>query len=65
MLTIQMPDGHKDPHAKRRVRAIGYLISGLIIMVCLFISYNSRWWFIPVIVDWWWVWASLTGLGKN
>lgn len=64
MLTIQMPEGHKDPTVRRRRRALGYLIAGLIILPCLFIAYGSRWWFLPLIMEWWWIWASITGLEK-
>lgn len=62
MLVIQMPDGHGKKKTRRRVRALGYLISGLVIMTCLFLCMAAPLWVfaVTITVETWWVWAVLT-----
>lgn len=57
MLTIHMPEDRQEDRQKRRWQALGYLIAGAIIMVSVFAAYNTQLWWLPPIVESWWLWA--------
>jgi peptidoglycan biosynthesis protein MviN/MurJ (putative lipid II flippase) len=63
MLTIQMPEGHEKKRNRKRVRAVGYLVSGLIIIVTSLIALSSPWWYLVFVVEAWWLWAVITDPG--
>jgi hypothetical protein len=56
MLTIYKPCG-EEKRKRQRQRALGYLIAGLIIMASIFLSWTSKFWFVPIAVEAWWLWA--------
>lgn len=60
MLTIHMPDDREDKDKRRRLRAAAYLFAGALIMTSTFIAYNTQLWFVPVAVEFWWMWAALS-----
>jgi hypothetical protein len=60
MLNIHMPDSYHKDRARRRRRALGYLIAGLVIMPTIFIAGNTTVWYAPVILEAWWLWACWT-----
>ncbi len=62
-LVVQMPDGDSE-HAKKRRRdkrrALGYLLSGILIMASLFIAFDKPWGLAALGVEAWWLWAVWT-----
>jgi len=59
MLTIYMPED-KQGRKRRRWLALGYLIAGGLIITATFFSYGTPWWYLPLAVEAWWMWAFWT-----
>jgi hypothetical protein len=56
MLTIYKPGG-EEKRKRQRIRGLGYIIAGVIIMACIFLTWSSKFWFVPIAVESWWLWA--------
>lgn len=56
MLTIHMPD-HDEKRKRQRRDALGYVIAGMIIITSVFLAYDTPFWFVPLAVEAWWLWA--------
>ena len=67
MLVIQMPDSEerKKKDRDRRIRALGYLIPGLIITYCVLdsLAHGQRGSYAVLAVEAWWLWACWTDPG--
>ncbi len=65
MLIIQMPEGGDRKRAKRRrqFRALAYLVPAPMFLAAVFISMDSRWWWVTTVVEAWWLWAVWTDPG--
>jgi hypothetical protein len=61
VLTIQMPDGHEAKHKRRRWQALGYIAAGLLVITSVFVAYGTQLWWLPPLVEAWWMWAVITG----
>lgn len=57
MLTIHMPEDKQENRRRRRWQALGYLIAGGLIITTTFFAYGTPWWYLPLIVEAWWLWA--------
>jgi hypothetical protein len=60
MLNIQMPDRYHKNTARRKRRALGYLVAGILILASLLIAWNTSVWYAAIIVEAWWAWACWT-----
>jgi hypothetical protein len=61
MLTVRMPDGdQKKKRSLKRQRwdALGYVTAAGLICASLIISWDSPFWWVPVVVEVWWFWAA-------
>jgi len=59
MLTIYKPEDDQD-RKRRRWHALGYILAGVLIVAAEFVAYSSPWWYLPVAVEAWWMWAVIS-----
>ncbi len=63
MLTIWTPgdqDGKKRSLTRRRWEALGYVTAAGFIFASIIISWDSHWWWVPVVAEAWWFWAAIS-----
>ena len=69
MLVIQMPDNEqrRAKRRTRRLRALGYLIAGLLIVTALGVAFTRGpyLWYPVFAVESWWLWACWTDPGMQ